>query len=90
MNRPFNPPQMPLPMPQQQVVPPMPPAPGQQGFPQPMPPINFPPQFPQARPILVEPLIPADPIKLEDPNTPGPFARPPGVPPPIVTFPPRG
>jgi len=29
----------------------------------------------------------AEPIKLEDPEAPGPFARVPGLPPPWVVFP---
>ena len=57
-----------------------------------------PPQMQPVAPVVAPVMVPvpqmpgygkfeAEPVKLEDPNAPGPFARLPGVPPPLVAFP---
>jgi len=68
-----NPPAVPAQFPQVPPIPPMVPA-------------GMPMQFPQPQQVLVNTAFP-EPIKLEDPNKPGPFARAPGAPPPFVAFP---
>jgi hypothetical protein len=57
-------------------------------IPQPMPPMNNPMQGLQ-QPVMAQPVfVSTQPMKLEDPEfKPGPFARPPGMPAPMVAFP---
>jgi len=57
-------------------------------IPQPVAPMNLPMQGLQ-QPVMAQPVFVAtQPMKLEDPELkPGPFARPPGVPAPMVSFP---
>lgn len=56
-------------------------------------PVPGPPIMMAAPPVVAPVIVPemrkfhADPVKLDDPDAPGPFARLPGVPPPYVVFP---
>lgn len=84
--------------PQIQIPPPPPPPPQMQPPPQPIvqpvqpvavgpPPVVAPVMVPFPDMRMGGRNLDAEPIKLEDPNAPGPFARLPGVPPPLVVFP---